>query len=35
MLPVGFRAEDDFMRSLKKVRKPMENLIFEDVMIKS
>jgi len=35
MLPVGFRAEDDFMRSLKKVRKPMENLIFEDVMMKS
>ncbi len=35
MLPVGYRAEDDFMKSLKKVRKPMENLIFEDVMIKS
>ncbi|MFD1315612.1 NAD(P)H-dependent oxidoreductase [Namhaeicola litoreus] len=35
MLPVGFRAEDDFMKSLKKVRKPIENLIFEDVLIKS
>lgn len=29
MLPVGFRAEDDFMHSLKKVRKPLEDNIIE------
>lgn len=28
MLPVGFRAEDDFMRSLKKVRKPIEETVI-------
>lgn len=29
MLPVGFRAEDDFMRSLKKVRRPIEETVIE------
>lgn len=29
LLPVGFRAEDDFMSSLKKVRKPINELILE------
>ena len=29
MLPVGFRAEDDFMSDMKKVRKPLTNTIIE------
>ena len=29
LLPVGFRAENDFMSSQKKVRKPLEELILE------
>jgi len=29
MLPVGFRAEDDIMSGMKKVRKPLENIIIE------
>ena len=29
MLPVGFRAEDDIMNSMKKVRKPLEDIIIE------
>ena len=29
LLPVGFRAEDDFMHSLKKVRKSIENIVVE------
>jgi len=29
LLPVGFRAEDDFMSKLKKVRKPIEETIIE------
>lgn len=29
LLPVGFRAESDFMSSEKKVRKPLEELILE------
>lgn len=29
LLPVGYRAEDDFMSKEKKVRKPLEELIFE------
>lgn len=29
MLPVGYRAEDDFMSSEKKVRKPLEELVLE------
>ena len=28
MLPVGYRAEDDFMSSLKKVRKPLEETVI-------
>lgn len=28
LLPIGFRAEDDFMSSLKKVRKPIENTVI-------
>ena len=28
MLPVGYRAEDDFMSSFKKVRKPLEETII-------
>ncbi len=29
LLPVGYRAEDDFMRKLKKVRKPLNKTIIE------
>ena len=29
MLPVGFRAEDDFMSKMKKVRKPLEIMVEE------
>ncbi len=29
MLPVGFRAEDDIMSGMKKVRKPLEDIIIE------
>ena len=29
LLPVGYRAEDDFMRKLKKVRKPLEETVIE------
>lgn len=29
LLPVGFRAEDDFMSSQKKIRKPIEELVLE------
>ncbi len=29
LLPVGFRAEDDFMSKEKKVRKPLEELVIE------
>lgn len=29
LLPVGFRAKDDFMSSLKKVRKPLGQVIME------
>lgn len=29
MLPVGYRAEDDIMHSMKKVRKPLEEVIIE------
>ncbi len=29
LLPVGYRADDDFMSQLKKVRKPIESVIIE------
>lgn len=29
MLPVGYRAEDDVMRNMKKVRKPLKQVIIE------
>jgi nitroreductase len=29
VLPVGFRAEDDFMKDLKKVRKNIEDVVIE------
>ena len=29
MLPVGYRAEDDIMRHMKKVRKPLNQVIIE------
>jgi len=29
MLPVGIRAEDDIMSGMKKVRKPLENMVIE------
>jgi nitroreductase len=29
LLPVGFRAEDDFMSSMKKVRKPLSETVIE------
>lgn len=29
LLPVGFRADDDLMSSLKKVRKPIEEIVIE------
>jgi hypothetical protein len=28
LLPVGYRAEDDFMSKLKKVRKPLDEVII-------
>ena len=28
-LPVGFRADDDYMKDLKKVRKNLEDVIIE------
>jgi len=29
LLPVGYRAEDDIMRNMKKVRKPLNQVIIE------
>ena len=29
MLPVGYRAKDDIMSGMKKVRKPINNTIIE------
>ena len=29
LLPIGYRADDDFMSKLKKVRKPLSNVIIE------
>lgn len=29
LLPVGYRAEDDFMSKLKKVRKPLQEVVIE------
>lgn len=29
VMPIGYRAEDDFMADLKKVRKPLEDIIIE------
>jgi nitroreductase len=29
MLPVGFRAADDFMQTMKKVRKPLDEIVFD------
>lgn len=29
VLPVGFRAEDDYMKDLKKIRKPMNDVIID------
>ena len=29
VLPVGFRAEDDYMKDLKKVRKNLEDVVIE------
>jgi nitroreductase len=29
MLPVGFRAPDDFMQTMKKVRKPLDEIVFD------
>lgn len=29
MLPVGFRAEDDIMSGMKKIRKPLEEIVIE------
>ena len=29
VLPVGYRAEDDFMSTLKKVRKPIEESVIK------
>jgi len=29
LLPIGYRAEDDFMSKLKKVRKPLKNVVIE------
>ena len=29
LLPVGYRAEDDLMHKLKKVRKPLEEVVFD------
>ena len=29
VLPIGYRAEDDYMKSQKKVRKNLEEVIFQ------
>ncbi len=29
LLPIGYRAKDDFMQTLKKVRKPLKDVIIE------
>jgi len=29
LLPVGYRADDDFMSNLKKVRKPLKNVVID------
>ena len=29
LLPIGYRAEDDFMAKLKKVRKPLNEVIIK------
>ncbi len=29
LLPVGYRADDDFMSKLKKVRKSLEGIVIE------
>ena len=29
VLPVGFRADDDYMKDLKKVRKNIEDVVIE------
>jgi hypothetical protein len=29
VLPVGFRADDDYMKDLKKVRRNIEDVIIE------
>lgn len=29
MLPVGFRAPDDFMQTMKKVRKPLDEIVLD------
>ena len=29
LLPIGYRAEDDFMSKLKKVRKPLKDMVIE------
>lgn len=29
LLPIGFRAEDDFMSALKKVRKPIKDVVID------
>jgi len=29
LMPVGFRAEDDFMSTMKKVRKPLNETVLE------
>jgi len=29
MLPVGFRAPDDFMQTMKKVRKPLDEMVLD------
>lgn len=29
VLPIGFRAEDDFMKDQKKVRKPLDEIVLE------
>ena len=29
LLPIGYRAKDDFMKTLKKVRKPLDQIVFD------
>ncbi len=29
LLPIGYRADDDFMSKLKKVRKPLSDIVIE------